>query len=499
MLDHLAGQRAARPSAVAIDDGIRTVTFAVLYDRACAIGAAVRVAGWPAGAVGVLLGNDATYIEAMFGCLAAGRACMLLAPNQPAAFLRQVIGSAGLAGVISDAGHATRLPQGLPWLDAAAVKAAPAAPPVMLDVGAPAFIVATSGTTGAPKAVVSDQGSMLRNFVSRIRLLRVGPEDRVAATAPPATSGALAHRLYGLLMGARLQIIDIPSAGLGGTLARCTAGRTTILHATPALLTSLARLPPAREAFAALRLVMLGGDAMLQVDLAALRRMLPEGCRVQYALSLSEAARVAAWFVPPDDDHDPARVAAGYLVDGVEIQILDEHGTPVPPGTPGELVVRSETAALGHWIGGQVVPDQFLSDPGHPGRRIFHTGDIVRLCSDGVLVVLGRRDRMVKISGQLIQPATIEMAMRALPWVADAAVIAVRTPGMTRLAGFVVARRAALPGDDDAALLSALRQALLTSLPAAMVPPLLRRIPEIPLTAAGKRNEAALLASLGPP
>ena len=499
MLVHLAALALARPDSIAIEDGIREVTFAALYDRACTIGAALRAAAWPDGAVGVLLANDATYVEAMFGCLAAGRACMLLAPNQPAAFLRKVIGAAGLAGVVSDACHADVLPPCLPWLDTAAIDATAAAPPVMLDAGAPAFIVATSGTTGAPKAVVSDQGSLLRNFMPRIRLLRVGPQDRVAASAPPATSAALAHRLYGLLMGARLQIIDIPSTGLGGALARYAAGQTTILHATPAVLTSLARLPAARRAFAMLRLVMLGGDAMLRADLAAVRRVLPAGCRVQYALSLSEAARVTAWFVPPDDDHDPERVAAGYLVEGVEIQVLDEEGAPVPPGTPGELVVRSEVAALGDWVNGRLVPDRFPADPSHPGRRIYHTGDIVRLCPDGVLVVLGRRDRMIKISGQLIQPATIEMAMRALPWVADAAVIPVRVPGMVRLAGFVVHNPAAPSAEDDVALLRALRQALHASLPAAMVPQVLRRIPAIPLTAAGKRDEAALLASLGSP
>ena len=84
---------------------------------ACRLGAAVRAAGWPAGAVGVLLPNDARYLVGMFGCLAAGRPCMLLAPHQPPAFLAATVAAAGLVGVIATPELAGRLGGAVPVLE----------------------------------------------------------------------------------------------------------------------------------------------------------------------------------------------------------------------------------------------------------------------------------------------------------------------------------------------------------------------------------------------
>ncbi len=491
ILAHLAGHAARQPQRIAVADGLRSLSFAELHAQACRLGAALRAAAWPEGAVGVLLPNDARYLAAMFGCLAAGRPCMLLDPQQPGPMLAARIAAAGLVGVVATPELAARLDGAVPVLDSCAGAAVPL-DPVLLDPAAPVFIVSTSGSTGAPKAVVLIQQAILANYAQRIRQLRLGPQDRVAVIGPPATSGAVSHRLYALMAGAELALPDPQALGLGGVLEQVGQFQATVLHATPRLLTVLAGLPAARAAFAGLRLVMLGGDALLQADLALIRAALPAGCRVSYGLSLSEAARVAGWFVPADDRHDPVRVGSGYLNEGVEVAILDEAGHPVGPGEAGELVVRTPFAAAGDWVGGRMVAARFPTDPRHPGKRIYRTGDIGRLAPDGVLVVLGRRDRMVKIAGQRVEPATIEMALRALPGVAEAAVVACHSGGEVRLAGFVVPASGA-----DAALLQEVRAALRAVLPAAMVPAILRRIETIPLTNAGKRDDAALAALAG--
>lgn len=497
ILAHLAGHAARQPRAIAIADGAQSLDFAALYASACRLGAALRTADWPEGAVGVLLPNDARYLVAMFGCLAAGRPCMLLDPHQPGAMLSAGIAAAGLVGLLATPALAARLDGAVPVLDPEAAAAVPPADPVLLDPAASVFIVSTSGSTGVPKAVVQIQQTILANYAQRIRQLRLGPQDRVAVIGPPATAGAVSHRLYALMAGAGLVLPDPQALGLGGVLEQVRQAAATVLHATPRLVTVLAGLPAARAAFAGLRLVMLGGDALLQADLALIRAALPAGCRVSYGLSLSEAARVATWFVPEDDRHDPVRVGSGYLNQGVEVAILDEAGHPAAPGEAGELVVRTPFAAAGDWVAGRMVETRFPTDPAHPGKRVYRTGDIGRLAPDGVLVVLGRRDRMVKIAGQRVEPATIEMALRGLPGIADAAVVARQVAGEMRLAGFVV------PAPDAAAmadtvLLHGVRAALRGTLPAAMIPASLHRIGAIPLTGAGKRDDAALAALVGP-
>lgn len=497
IMEHLAGHAARQPEAVAVADGIRRLTFASLHAEACRLGAALRATGWAEGAVGVLLPNDARYLVGMFACLAAGRPCMLLAPHLPPAFLAETIAAAGLVGVIATPELAARLDGTVRVLDPAAAAAdGPVPPPVLAPSGAPAFIVPTSGSTGAPKAVVQVQPAILANYAQRIRELRLGPHDRVAVLGPPASAGAVSHRLYALMAGAGVVLPDPQALGLGGVLEQLRHSGATVLHATPQLLKSLAGLPAAGAAFAGLRLAMLGGDVLLHADLARIRAVLPHGCRVQYGLSLSESARVAGWLVDEEARHDPVRVGSGYLNPGVEVAVLDEAGRPVPAGDPGELVVRTPFAAAGDWAGGRVVATRFPTDPLDPGKRLFRTGDIVRLAPDGVLVVLGRRDRMVKIAGQRVEPATIEMALRGLPGIADAAVVACRGTGEVRLAGFLVPTAEAA-SEAEAALLARARAALRERLPQAMVPAMLRRIEALPLTGAGKRDDAALVAMAG--
>lgn len=295
------------------------------------------------------------------------------------------------------------------------------------------------------------------------------------------------------MAGAGLALPDPQALGIAGALEQVRRFGATVLHATPQLMKLLARQPAARMAFATLRLVMLGGDALLHADLAVIRAALPPGCRVSYGFSLSEAARVAGWLVDEAARHDPVRVASGYLNPGVEAAVLDEAGRPVPPGEAGELVVRTPFASIGDWAGGRVVATRFPTDPGNPGKRIYRTGDIVRIAPDGVMVVLGRRDRMVKIAGQRVEPATIEAALRGLPGIADAAVVAHAQAGEVRLAGFVVPQGEAAALAQEA-LLGQVRAALRQVLPQAMIPATLRRIAALPLTAAGKRDDAALAA-----
>lgn len=497
VLGHLAALAAAAPQALALTDGTRGYTRAALYGAACRVGAVLRAQPWQAGAVGVLLPNDARYMVAKLGVLAAGRPCLLLGPHLPAPLLARIAADAALAGVLASAELAPRLGGVLPVLDADAALAGTDAPaPARLAPDAPAFIVSTSGTTGVPKAVVRTQRALLANHARRIAEVRLGAHDRVAVVGPPATAGALSQRLYGLFSGAGVAVLDPGALGLSGVLAQIRAFHATVLHVTPLLGRALAALPGAPEAFAGLRVVMVGGDTLLHADLALLRHALPPGARVHFGFGLSEAARVASWFVPAEDRRDPVRVASGYLRAGVQVRVVDEAGRDVPVGEEGELVVSTPFAAIGDWSGGRLVPARFADDPQHPGRRVVHTGDLVRIGADGVMVVLGRRDRMVKIAGYRVEPAAVELAMRALPGVADAAVLARGAPGSIRLFGFVVPATPGAATEDAEALVQRVRAALRAALPADMMPSGLRPVAALPLNASGKRDDAALAALL---
>ena len=492
LLAHIAALAARLPGQASLDDGTRVLTFAELYGMACRLGRAIVAAGLPPGPVGIKLADDAFYIVAMLGCLAAGRPCLLLSTDAPEAYTARVVRATRTAGLV------VAQAEGSEGIGRVALQAALAGndvpAPVAMDVREPALILATSGSTGEPKAVVRSQHGLLTNVEPRIRKLRTGPDDRALMLAPGSTSGAVHHRFGPLLAGATLHLVDLPRTGLAAVHARLQAAGATILRATPPILRALARLDAAKAGFARLRVVLTGGEALMQADLQQVRAKLPADCRVHYGLNMTEVS-IAQWFVPPGEAHDAVRVASGYLLPGTAALLLDEGGQPSAPGEPGELVVRSGRAAEGDWVDGRMVRDRFRVDPADPERRIHRTGEIVRIFPDGVVLALGRSDRLVKVSGARVEPATIEMVARGVPGVTDAAVVAVSRAGEVRLCGFIVAAT-----DASETILESVRTALRAALPAPMRPSELRLAAAIPLTAAGKRDDAALqrLAAIRP-
>ena len=157
-----------------------------------------------------------------------------------------------------------------------------------------------------------------------------------------------------------------------------------------------------------------------------------------------------------------------------------------PAGT-GELVVRSPYVALGRWIDGHCVADGFEPDPENPFCRILHTGDLVRLRDDGLIDLIGRKDRQVKIRGFRVEPGEIEAMLRRRPCVLDAAVLPRKTGDTTILAAYVVGR-------DDDCNEQTLRAYMKDALPPQLQPQRLYLCDSIPRLPSAKLDMKALLA-----
>jgi acyl-coenzyme A synthetase/AMP-(fatty) acid ligase len=181
-------------------------------------------------------------------------------------------------------------------------------------------------------------------------------------------------------------------------------------------------------------------------------------------------------------------LAAGLAEATHRMALLDEAGHPVASGEAGELVLSGPLLALGEWQGGRLVPGRLVPEPGRPGWRRFHTGDLLRVQPDGLLRVVGRADRQVKINGVRVEPAEVEAVLLAEPGVTDATLVALARPTGTVLVGFVVA-----PGLEEAVLFAALRRRLAAALPAAFRPSRLHLLPVLPrMSAGGKLDRQAL-------
>jgi hypothetical protein len=163
------------------------------------------------------------------------------------------------------------------------------------------------------------------------------------------------------------------------------------------------------------------------------------------------------------------------------LAVRDAGGREVPPGAVGELWVSGAGVALGYHGRPDLTAERFETED---GVRSYRTGDLVRFGCDGVLHYLGRRDRQIKLRGFRVEPGEIEAALRGLPGVEDAAVLAEPDRrGALRLQAHVAG-----------ATLEGLREALAGVLPDHMVPTHWALHAALPITPNGKLDRAALSA-----
>jgi acyl-coenzyme A synthetase/AMP-(fatty) acid ligase len=181
----------------------------------------------------------------------------------------------------------------------------------------------------------------------------------------------------------------------------------------------------------------------------------------------------------------PGQVKAGttgVAVPGYDLRVLGEDGQEVPPGTPGTLFVRGESAATGYWsrydASRQVFQGEWL-----------RTGDTYVVDPDGYYACLGRTGDMLKASGIWVSPAEVESRLLAHADVAQAVVVAANdTDGLEKPVAFVQLNPGALA---DEQILIAFCQ---LGLPSFKRPRRIVFVTEYPTTATGKIRRVELRA-----
>jgi O-succinylbenzoic acid--CoA ligase len=303
--------------------------------------------------------------------------------------------------------------------------------PVELEAG-DALVVATSGSTGAPKLVVHTVESLTAHAQAVHHRLSVDPTaDRWLACLPLNHLGGFGVVARALLTGVHFDVIDsFDAAEVSAAPRRLGA---TLVSLVP---TALDRIDPA-----GFRAVVLGG--------ASDERARPANVVRTYGLT---------------------ETGGGVVYDGVALAGVEVR---IDPG--GAISVRSPTTARGRRRrDGSVEP--LDADGGW-----LHTGDLGRW-NDGRLVVEGRADELIVTGGENVWPQPVEDVLRTHRAIADAAVVGVADPewGQRLEALVVIAAGAQVPS------LPEVRAHVLAHLPPAAAPKAITVVSELPRSSLGK-------------
>jgi amino acid adenylation domain-containing protein len=482
VLIHARFEAAARrrPDALAVAAPEGELTYAELERLSRRFAAELLAAGaGPGRVVAILAERGPRAVVAALACSRAGAPFVILDlayPPERLAALADVCRpklqllaaeTAGLAGC----GPAIAID-----LDAAAPAPDVALPDVSPD--APAYLLFTSGSTGAPKCVACSHRPLV-NFVDwQARTFDLGAGDRFTLLSGLSHDPVLRDVFTPLSLGASLHIPAQATLTEPGALAAWFAKvRPTAAHMTPPL-GHLLTAGRAAEHLHDLRYVFWGGDVLRRGHVEALAALAPNAESVNF-YGATETPQAASYFrVPRGFAEDRAPIGAG--IDGFALEIRDDDARRVAGETAGEIVVRSRFLTLGPVRDG-ALPRGRAVEEGY-----YATGDIGHRRADGQIAIQGRRDDQVKIRGYRVELTEVTACMTGAPGVAQAVTLNVGEAGEARLCAFVEG-----PGADP----DAVRAHLAARLPAHMVPGEIVRLPKLPLLANGKIDRQALIAS----
>jgi o-succinylbenzoate---CoA ligase len=289
-----------------------------------------------------------------------------------------------------------------------------------------ALVVATSGTTGAPRGVVLTHDAIAASAVATSERLAVTRDDRWLACLPLSHVGGLSVVTRAIVTGTSLIVHD----GFEVEAAQQAAvDGATLVSLVP---TALQRIDPSL-----FRMVVLGGSRPPDV--------LPDNVVSTYGMTETGSGVV----------YD------GRPLEGVEIRV-DGHG---------EIHIRCPMLMRCYRDGTSPVVDGWLS-----------TGDLGEIDTDGRLIVHGRRGDLIISGGENVWPAVVEAAISNHPGVAAVAVAGEADAEWgERVVAWIV------PSDESAPpTLDSIRSIVAASLPMYMAPKQIRFVTAVPMTTSGK-------------
>ncbi|TDB90609.1 amino acid adenylation domain-containing protein [Actinomadura sp. KC216] len=489
-------QAARRPEQPAVMSTAGRLTYGDLDRRSTRLGRRLREQGAvPNSLVGVVMEKGWEQVVAVLGVLKAGAAYLPLDATLPQERLHHILENAEAGIVLTQRAVDERFdwPAGVRRLcvDTQPLDDVSEEPlePVQGE-GDLAYVIYTSGSTGRPKGVMISHRAALNTVADVNRRFGIEHGDRVLGLSALSFDLSV-HDVFGTLAAGGTLVLPDVSGLLDPQhwLELMRRDRVTVWNSVPGFMQMLVEYAEGvgTAVPGSLRLALLSGD-WIPVGLPGRLRRLAPGVRM---ISLGGATEASIWSIlHPIEDVDPDRpsIPYGKPMANQQVHVLDHELDMRPDWVPGDLYIGGVGLAEGYWRDEEATRAAFIVHPG-TGERLYRTGDIGRRLPDGAIELLGREDFQVKVGGYRIELGEIEKTLREHQAVGDAIAIAAdEEGGGKRLVAYVVAANDARPGTSE------LRTFVRDKLPEYMVPKNVVLLDEMPLTANGKVDRAALAA-----
>ena len=441
--------------------------------------------------IAFLIAPGLSWVAVQWGIWRAGGVAVPLPMASPAAELAYFIHDTGASALISDSANRETLASaasqcgGVRTYDE--LVASPPAPLPAIETDRGAMILYTSGTTSRPKGVVTTHANITAQITSLTDAWEWRADDRILLCLP-------LHHVHGIInvvscalwSGAVCEMM--PRFDAEAIWKRIGRGELTLFMAVPTiyfkLITAWESYSPDRQAIyrggaRKLRLMVSGSAALPVSTLERWREITGHTLLERYGMTEIGMALSN----PYRGERIPGTV--GKPLPQVEVRLVDDPGTEVAGGTPGEIEVRGPTVFQEYWQRPEATREAFRNG-------WFRTGDTA-VVENGAYRILGRTNiDILKTGGHKVSALEIEETLREHPAMRECAVVGLPDPEWGERVG-----AALVLGDGHSLDLEALRVWAKDRLAVHKVPSRLLLLKEMPRNAMGKVTKPAVKELFG--
>ncbi|NOQ72620.1 MAG: amino acid adenylation domain-containing protein [Crocinitomix sp.] len=342
-----------------------------------------------------------------------------------------------------------------------------------------AYVMYTSGSTGAPKGVVvQDRGAV--RLVKSTNYISLTENDRLLSTGA-FSFDATTFEFWGMLLNGGELVLSKQKDLLSTDHFHQVMHDN---HITKIFLTSgwFNQLVDDRiEAFSGLKTLLTGGEVLSPDHISRVREKYPS----IELISCYGPTENTAFSLTYPVDNVPDIIPIGKPISNTQCYVLNENEQLVPKGVIGEIYVGGSGLALEYLNRPELNPIAFINDPFHSGEKLYKTGDLGKWLWDGNLSFKGRKDNQIKIRGHRIEIEEIEKVYGKVPGMLNAVILALDLGNNGKeLVSYFQA-------DNDLEV-SVIREFIKNNLPEYMVPSYFVKMENFPLNKNGKIDRKSL-------